>query len=145
MTDLGYFGPRPLVSSEAVLTRTHNLCSSKARSAKQDSVKKKTLELNSRSCLNSALFYRTKLRVELYEIINTSNVWWKMKKKKNKTTDSLACQSFFIQFYAPFNIISVRKRENPREKPPGTPASRTWLVSHVARAGLEPTPDTAVR
>ena len=27
----------------------------------------------------------------------------------------------------------------------GEPASRTWLVSHVARAGLETTPDTAVR
>ena len=26
-----------------------------------------------------------------------------------------------------------------------TPASRTWLVSHVVRAELEPTPDTAVR
>ena len=25
-------------------------------------------------------------------------------------------------------------------KPPDTPASRTWLVSHVASAGLEPTP-----
>ena len=33
----------------------------------------------------------------------------------------------------------------PQEKSPGTPASRTWLVSHVVRAGLEPTPDTAVR
>ena len=32
----------------------------------------------------------------------------------------------------------------PREKPPDTPAIRAWLVSHVARAGLEPTPDTAV-
>ena len=30
-------------------------------------------------------------------------------------------------------------------KPPDTPASRTWLVSPVASAGLEPTPDTAVR
>ena len=30
-------------------------------------------------------------------------------------------------------------------KPPDTPASRTCLVSHVASAGLEPTPDTAVR
>ena len=30
-------------------------------------------------------------------------------------------------------------------KPPDTPASRTWLVSHVASAGLEPTPDIAVR
>ena len=63
---------------------------------------------------------------------------------------------FLIQFYAPFKIISAhmrranhavggRKRENPEKKPPGTPASRTWLVSHVARAGLEPSPDTAVR
>ena len=33
----------------------------------------------------------------------------------------------------------------PREKPPDTPASRTWLISHVARAGLECSPDTAVR
>ena len=32
-----------------------------------------------------------------------------------------------------------------REKPPDTPARRAWLVSHVASAGLEPTPDTAVR
>ena len=37
------------------------------------------------------------------------------------------------------------KTKEPREKTPGTPASRTWLVSHVAREGLEPTPDTAVR
>ena len=37
------------------------------------------------------------------------------------------------------------KTGEPRDKPPGTPASRTWLVSHVARAGLEPTPYTAVR
>ena len=35
------------------------------------------------------------------------------------------------------------KTGEPREKPPGTPARRTWLVSHVASAGLEPTPDTA--
>ena len=33
----------------------------------------------------------------------------------------------------------------PGKKPPDTPASRTWLVSHMARAGLEPTSDTAVR
>ena len=30
-------------------------------------------------------------------------------------------------------------------KPPDTSASSTWLVSHVASAGLEPTPVTAVR
>ena len=62
---------------------------------------------------------------------------------------------FLIQFNVPFKIISAHMRRyqsvggaktgEPREKPPDTPASRTWLVSHVARAGLEPTPDTAVR
>ena len=40
--------------------------------------------------------------------------------------------------------VGGAKTGEPQEKPPGTPASRTWLVSHVARAGLEPTPDTAV-
>ena len=37
------------------------------------------------------------------------------------------------------------KTGEPREKNPGTPASRSWLVSHMASEGLEPTPDTAVR
>ena len=65
---------------------------------------------------------------------------------------------FLIQFYVPFKIISAHMRyvpisrwaktgepREPREKPPSTPTSITWLVSHVASAGLEPTPDTAVR
>ena len=60
---------------------------------------------------------------------------------------------FFIQFNVPFKIISLietsqwvggRNGSTPG-KPPDTPASRTWLVSHVVSAGLEPTPDTAVR
>ena len=59
---------------------------------------------------------------------------------------------FLIQFNVPFKIISLietsqsiggRNGSTPG-KPPDTPASRTWLVSHVASAGLEPTPDTAV-
>ena len=63
------------------------------------------------------------------------------------------CFCFLIQFNVPFKIISLietcqwvggAKRESPG-KPPDTPASRTWLVSHVASAGLEPTPATAVR
>ena len=41
--------------------------------------------------------------------------------------------------------VGGAKTGEPREKPPDTPASRTWLVSHVTRAGFEPTPDTAVR
>ena len=66
--------------------------------------------------------------------------------------------NFFIFFYSvlrPFQdyfssyetgqLVGGAKIGEPREKPPGTPASRTWLVSHVGRAGLEPTPDTAVR
>ena len=62
---------------------------------------------------------------------------------------------FLIQFNVPFQdyfssyetgqSVGGAKTGEPREKPPDTPASRTWLVSHVARAGLEPTPVTAVR
>ena len=62
---------------------------------------------------------------------------------------------FFHSVFCPFQdyftsyktgqSVSEMKMGAPREKPPGTPASRTWLVSHVARAGHEPTPDTAVR
>ena len=61
---------------------------------------------------------------------------------------------FWIQFNIPFKTISLisrranrylgRNRSTPG-KPPDTPASRTWLVSHVASAGLESTPVTAVR
>ena len=60
---------------------------------------------------------------------------------------------FWIQFNVPFKIISLietsqsiggAKREYPG-KPPETSTSRTWPVSNVASAGLEPTPDTAVR
>ena len=56
---------------------------------------------------------------------------------------------FLIQFYVPFKIISAHMRRvkmgESLEKTPGTLASRTLLVPHVASAGLKPTPDTAVR
>ena len=57
---------------------------------------------------------------------------------------------FFIQFNVPFKIISLIETSQSvggakLGKPPDTPASRTWLVSHVDSAGLEPTPGTAVR
>ena len=62
---------------------------------------------------------------------------------------------FLILFLRPFQdyfssyetgqSVGGAKTGEPREKLPDTPASRTWLVSHVVRAGLEPTPDTAVR
>ena len=41
--------------------------------------------------------------------------------------------------------VGGAKTGEPREEPPGTRESRTWLVSHVPSVGLEPTPDTAVR
>ena len=63
------------------------------------------------------------------------------------------CLFVFIQFNVPFKIISLIETSqsiggvngSAPGKPPDTPASRTCLVSHVASAGLEPTPDTAVR
>ena len=51
----------------------------------------------------------------------------------------------YFSSYETGQSVGGAKTGEPQEKPPGTPASRTWLVSHVARAGLEPTPDTAVR
>ena len=50
----------------------------------------------------------------------------------------------YFSSYETGQSVGGRLTGEPREKTPGTPASRTWLVSHVARAGLEPTPDTAV-
>ena len=51
-------------------------------------------------------------------------------------------QDYFSSYETGQSVSGVKMGE-PQEKPPGTPASRTWLVSHVARAGLKPTPDTA--
>ena len=53
-------------------------------------------------------------------------------------------QDYFSSFETGQSVGGAKMGE-PREKPPDTPASRTWLVSHVARAGLEPAPDTVVR
>ena len=53
-------------------------------------------------------------------------------------------QDYFSSYEAGQSVGGAKTGE-PREKSPDTPASRTWLVSHVARAGLEPTPVTAVR
>ena len=51
----------------------------------------------------------------------------------------------YFRSYKTGQSVGGAKTGEPREKTPDTPASRTWLVSHVARAGLEPSPDTAVR
>ena len=46
----------------------------------------------------------------------------------------------YFSSYETGQLVGGAKTGEPREKPPDTPASRTWLVSHVARAGLEPKP-----
>ena len=51
----------------------------------------------------------------------------------------------YFSIYETGQSVDGRKRENTEKKPPGTPASRTWLVSHEASARLKPTPDTAVK
>ena len=51
----------------------------------------------------------------------------------------------YFSSYETGQSVGGAKTGEPREKTPDTPASRTWLVSHVARAGLELTPVTAVR
>ena len=51
----------------------------------------------------------------------------------------------YFSSYETGKLIGGAKMGEPRGKPPGTPACRTCLVSHVASAGLEPTPYTAVR
>ena len=51
----------------------------------------------------------------------------------------------YFSSYETGQSVGGAKTGAPREKTLGTPAIRTWFVSHVARAGLEPTPETAVR
>ena len=48
----------------------------------------------------------------------------------------------YFSSYETGQSVGGAKTGEPREKPPGTPASRTWLVSHVVRGGggLEPAP-----
>ena len=60
--------------------------------------------------------------------------------------NSVLCpfQDYFSS-YETGQSVGGAKTGEPPEKPSDTPASRTWLVSHVARAGLEPTPVTTVR
>ena len=50
----------------------------------------------------------------------------------------------YFSSYETGQSVGGAKTGEPREKPPDTPAAELGL-SHVARAGLEPTPDTAVR
>ena len=58
---------------------------------------------------------------------------------------SLTSLSDNFSSYETGQSVGGAKTAELREKPPGTPANRTWLVSHVASAGRDPTPETAVR
>ena len=42
----------------------------------------------------------------------------------------------YFSSYETSQSVDGAKMGEPREKPPDTPASRTWLVSHMARAGI---------
>ena len=52
-------------------------------------------------------------------------------------------QDYFSSYETGQSVFGAKTGE-PQEKPPGIPTSRTWLVSHVPSAGLEPTTDTAL-
>ena len=55
-------------------------------------------------------------------------------------------QGYFSSYETGQSVhVGGAKTGEPREKTPGTTANRNWLVSHVDTAGLEHTPDTAVR
>ena len=48
----------------------------------------------------------------------------------------------YFRLYETGHSVGGGKSEEPREKPPGTSASRTWLVSHGPSVGLKPAPDS---
>ena len=78
------------------------------------------------------------------------HVYWYMQQiSGERLQDHWSSCSFFYSVLCPFqdyfsSISRWAKTGEPREKIPDTPASRTWLVSHMASMGLEPTPDTAL-
>ena len=49
-------------------------------------------------------------------------------------------QDYFSSYETDKSVGGAKTGES-HEKPPGAPTSRTWLVSHLPREGLEPTPD----
>ena len=66
--------------------------------------------------------------------------------KTNKIRYTPANPSFTIKVgFKKVYFSWTRFPDDRQEENVARPASRTWLVSHVASAGLEPTPDTVVR
>ena len=59
--------------------------------------------------------------------------------------DLRAFQDNFCSYEMGQSVGGAITGESREKTHANTHASRTWLVSHLANAGLEPTPDTAVR
>ena len=51
----------------------------------------------------------------------------------------------YFSSYEMGQSVGGAKMGETRENTPSTPASRTWLVSHIPHVGFKPTPDTAMR
>ena len=89
--------------------------------------------------------------MQLYQGFSCKTTW---KRQRPAEINEICTFLFSIQFYVPFKIIPAHMRRaegplsrlaktgEPREKPAVTPASRTWLASHVASAGLEHSAET---
>ena len=87
-----------------------------------------------------------------YQILDALNTSMPNNSAQSRCTVTTTQLFFLFHFKVPFKIISLMSRQAHRKvlrngstpgKPPDTPESRTWLFSHVASVGLEPTPDTA--
>ena len=76
----------------------------------------------------------------ILEVFRMAPESWKSVSSQNVSVHSVLrpFQEYFSSYETGQSVGG--QTGEPREKPPGTPASRTWLVSHVARAGLETTP-----
>ena len=74
------------------------------------------------------------------------NLWLEAMQTKPYTFFDSVLRPFqdYFSSYETGQSIGGAKTGEPREKPPDTPASKTWLVLHMTTAGLEPTPVTEV-
>ena len=117
------------VECETVLTSTHNLCYGSK------------LRIKLCSCIHPVLLLKWDIRGIHCMAIYASLIVFFCFVFLNSVLRPF--QDYFSS-YETGQLVGGAKTGEPREKTPDTPASRTWLVSHVARAG-EPTPVIAVR
>ena len=60
--------------------------------------------------------------------------------RKRLKANSVLLPVHYLSSYEAAELVRGTKTGEPREKVPGIPESRTWLVSHVSDMGLEPKP-----